>query len=161
MYFSLLERRSIYLGIAHGTVCMILSGSGTCDITVNDCSGNRPSSLGSQHVPKSLCKSCLLKMQAFATRKDKNTFSYVCNLGLKVSRADSGRTGKFIKSLFFLFSYAFGQLKHLINAPTINSTTCIHLRKCVKDLGRWVDCTSLPCVSNKMLLQSALEGGKT
>lgn len=96
MYFSLFERLRIYLGIAHGTVCMIPSGSGTCDITVNDCSGNRPSSLGSQHVPKSLCKSflLLLKIQAFAARKDKNTFSYVCNLGWKVSRADSGRIGK-------------------------------------------------------------------
>ena len=36
-------------------------------------------------------------MQTLGTIQGKNTFSYVCNLGLKVGMADSGRNGKFIK----------------------------------------------------------------
>lgn len=88
---------------------MIHRGLGTGDLGVNDGPGSRVSSLKSQHVPTSLCKLFLLKVQALTakTMEDKNTFSYVCNLGLRVSRADSGRFGKFIKSLFFLFPYAF------------------------------------------------------
>lgn len=92
------------------------------NVWVNDSSGSRASSLWSQHVPKPLYKSFLLKMQAFTATQDKNTFSYVCNLGLKVSRADSGRNGKFIKikkkknSSFCSLMHS-GQLKHLMNAP--------------------------------------------
>lgn len=50
-------------------------------------------------------------MQAFAAMQDKDTFSYVRNLGVKVSRVDSGRNGKFIKRLLLLFAYAFWTIK--------------------------------------------------
>lgn len=69
-------------------------------------------------------------MQALGAMQDKNTFSYVCNLGLKVSRADSGRNGKFIKVSSFCSLMHSGQLRHLLNAPTINSITCIDIGKC-------------------------------
>lgn len=68
-------------------------------------------------------------MQAFAAQQDKDTFSYVCNLGLKVSRADSGRNGNFITRLLFLSLMHSGQLKYLMNAPSITSITCIDIRK--------------------------------
>lgn len=68
-------------------------------------------------------------MQAFAVIRDKNIFSYACNLGLKVSRADSGRNGKSIK-FPLLFPHGLWTIKtHLMNTPSISSTTCIDIEK--------------------------------
>lgn len=78
--------------------CLIPRSSDAGDAWARDSSESRASSLRTQHVAKPLYKSSVLKVQTFAVMQDKNTFSSVCNLGLKVSRADSGRNGKSITS---------------------------------------------------------------
>jgi hypothetical protein len=70
-------------------------------------------------------------MQPFAVMQDKNTFCYVCNLGLKVSRPDSGRNRKSIKSLYFLLPYGLWTIKtQLMSTPPINSIIFIEIAKC-------------------------------
>lgn len=122
---QILENWEPILASLVGWCCVIRSGSGAGEVCADDPSGSRASSLWSQHVPKPLCTSLLLNMQAFAVLQDKNTLRYACNLGLKVSRADSKRNGKSIKSLLFLFPYALWTIKTQLKTPPINSITFI------------------------------------